>query len=406
MSTKTAPKIKKPDDKQKLLATAIKKTIKVNTALPILECVYFDGKSAIVSDLETSVVVPYPTDINVCVPAKKVIDITEIVPNPKFEADKNYGVQIEDGKRKIKVMGDNPDNFPLVSMYNTDSEEHQVGRLSKEGMQLLEEALCFVSKDELRPAMTGVYFEEKRGKKSMMVATDAHRMFFHEIDPLLRSFILPPKTAKILLALGGEWNIASDGEDYISFTREDGLKVVTRIIDGRFPDFRVVIPTDEPNVKLFADPSFLLKELKNAGKFANKSTNMVTFSINGVCTISSQEVDFGEEYISELSSAEIGFNPNYHPGYLYEGEPVTIKEDLGAVVKIIKPSDCSTISIPKDALTKAPMEFLIGFNTIFLQEIVHKINAVTEPVEFHFWSSTKATVINGKYLVMPLMLNS
>lgn len=470
MATKTAPspKAKKPDDKKKLLITAIKKTINNNSVLPILEDVYFDGKSAIVTDLETSVIVPYQTDIHVCIPAKKVIDVLEIADNPRFEKmpptlmpkptyfvdgtdyympdgedmnsayrkrnqedenlslnefvkkymreakhpietfeKDNSGVQVEDGKRKIKVTGEDPDNYPLIPMYNTkDLAEKEVGKISKEGMEFLEEALCFVSKDDLRPAMTGVYFEEKKGKKSMMVATDAHRLFFDKIDPLAESFILPSKTAKILLSFGGEWDITSNKESsYICFTREDGLKVISRIIDAIFPDFRVVIPEGTPNVKLISNPDFLLKELKNAAKFANRSTKQVNFNLNGVCTLSSCDIDFGEEYTSEVSGVEIGFNPDYDPGYLYENEPVTIKEDLGAVVKIRKPDSFENIEIMKDALTKAPKEFLIAFNSGFLQEIIHKINNRPEPVEFHFWAPNKATIINGRYLVMPLMIS-
>lgn len=470
MATKTAPnpKAKKTDDKKKLLITAIKKTIKRNGTLPILETVYFDGKSAIVTDLETSVIVPYKTDIDICVPANKVIDILEIADNPVFEKTPptkvprptmeiegklyyiplepgtlkdlyvsrteeendltldqyvqkhmpeavepfetyetdNYGVQVQDGKRKIKVTGDGAHNFPKIPMYNAGDTEGQVGRFTAETMSMLEEALCFVSKDDLRPAMTGVYFEEKKGKKSMIVSTDAHRMFFNKIEPIMESFILPEKTAKILLSFGGEWELTTDGDFYICFFREDGLKIVTRTIDARFPDFRVVIPQGEPNVKLFADPSFLLKELKNAAKFANKTTKQVNIHLNGVCTLSSQEVDFGEEYVTEMEGAEIGFNPDWDPGYLFEGKPVVIKEDLGAVVKIRKPDSFSDIEITRDALTKAPKELLIAFNSGFLQEIVHKIAAVPEPVEFHLWAPSKATIINGRYLVMPLMINS
>lgn len=405
MATKTAPnpKAKKPDDKKKLLITAIKKTINANTVLPILENVYFDGKSAIVTDLETSVILPYQTDVNACVPARKVVDILEMIENPVFTADKNFAVNVEEGKRKIKVTGENPENFPLIPLYNT-AKENSVGIGKFDKMDYLEEAMCFVSKDELRPAMTGVYFEAAGKKYGMIVATDAHRLFYKKISPLSESFILPKKSAKVLLAFGGEWTITSNKENYIAFTREDGLKVVSRVIDVKFPDYKVVVPKDEPNVKMFAAPDILLRELKNASKFANRSTNQVTFHLNGVCTLSSQDVDFGEEYKSEVSAVEFGFHPDFDPGYLYEGKPIEIKEDLGVIVKIRNLGDFQDTEIMKDALTKAPKELMIAFNGVFLQEILHKLPK-DEAAEFHFWSSTKATVINGCYLVMPLMLN-
>lgn len=467
MSTKTAtkPKVpKKSGNPNKLLVTAVKKVISKNQVLPILESVLLTGKEAVVSDLETTVSVPYEAPVNACVPSNKFLDILDMMDAPVMTQDPptvfedkelapNFGVTFQQGARKVKVLGDNPDNFPRNPM-GTDAVK-PLGRLSEADMAKLTTALCFVSNDDLRPAITGVYFHD--GK---IVATDAHRLYYDDLsEPVAREFILPPKAAKILLALGGEWEMEANEEfrkdndgnvilkqptkmveravqhfylspedkkngvhpyrgkrkdaekayekrsrwdqnlsfeewirdsydfpqippdkkeevevpdttkepapfllpiTYISLTRTDGVKVVTRAIDARFPDYKVVIPHDEPNTVVTVNPDELLTELKNASKFANVSTNQVTFCVNGKLSISSQDVDFSFEYQNDIELAEIEHK---------QGEG-----------------------------------FCIAFNAKFLSEIVHKQKDA--PVTINLWSPTKCAIINEHFLVMPLMLES
>ena len=470
--------MKKKDPQKKLLITAIKKTINKNSVLPILEDVLLTGTEAVVTDLETSVVIPYPTGINVCVPSTKFIDILDMMEDPAMErvtarvlephfkvdkkvylgsedevkaaweeavAEQNcqiefdeycatyctevtpdyewkyvdeltYGVNFTKGKRVVKVTGENPDNFPRIPLL--DQDYPVIGKLNESDMVKLANALSFVSNDDLRPAMTGILLGEK------IVATDAHRLYFDDLsEPVTRQFILPAKAAKILLALGGEWKLTAEeskevppphfeldsqlwhgvkdeleeeyeqrndgkseedgdtldqtefnewlrdvgGKRYypndaptnVCFSREDGVKVVSRSIDARFPDYKCVIPEGEGNTVVTINPDELLQELKNASKFANRSTSQVTFGVNGKLTIAAQDIDFGEEYTNDFELAEIQHNSG-------EG-------------------------------------FDIAFNAKFLTEIVTKEK--DGPITMKLWAPTKAAIINDHYLVMPLMIN-
>jgi DNA polymerase III sliding clamp (beta) subunit (PCNA family) len=148
----------------------------------------------------------------------------------------------------------------------------------------------------------------------------------------------------------------------IRFTRADGVQVVTRVIDARFPDYRVVLPGGDGNVVVTMNPDELLKELKNAGKFANTATNQVVFSINGNVSLSSCDVDFEHEFQTGVEQAEIKWAPEVNH------------------------------------------ELKIAFNSKFLSEIVQRVK--DEPVSVKFWAPHKAAIINDNFLLMPLMLNS
>lgn len=386
MSTKTVttPKVPKKtarNPQHKNLETAMKKVINVNTVLPILEDVLLTPGSARVSDLETDVTVPFDLpglDRPVAVPGKMFANIMEMMPGMTAQVDENYGVACAEGARKAKVMGENPDNFPKQPM---EGDAHPViGTISEADLGHLATALCFVSRDDLRPAMTGVYFHAGGKKPGKIVGTDAHRLFWEKLSaPLTESFILPAKTARILLAFPGDYTVTAwlqkkEGAKqksltHVTFTRTDGVQVCCRVIDAKFPDYQVVIPKGDGNLNLEVDKEFLLKELKNAAKFANRSTNQVTLSMNGAFAVSSQDVDFSFEYNAE-------FEPGDQVRFTFHA------------------------AIPEDQ-----RNMLIAFNAEFLQEIVHKQPA-GEPVRIKLWAPTKCAIINDQYLLMPLILGS
>jgi DNA polymerase III sliding clamp (beta) subunit (PCNA family) len=222
---------------------------------------------------------------------------------------------------------------------------------------------------------------------------------------------MPAKTAKIVLALGGSWEIFGLGltdltDEYflwLALVREDGTTVTFRAIDARFPDYRVVIPEGKGMVNMEIDKDILLTELKNAGKFANTSTNQVTFSMNDKLRISSADIDFDREYKVDILCGEemnLKFSKKYTDQWLYEGKPVTITQDLGEFVQITG----RDVVVPKTELIQQGAEFHICFNYRFLQEVAHKV-PIGEKVRFKMWAPTKAAIINDNFLVMPLMLN-
>src|ERR1700739_2125432 len=156
--------------------------INTNTVLPILEDFLFgiekNKLTVVATDLETVMKVQLdiePKDSGrVCIPAKILLDsLKNIADQPlTFTIDKHFGVEITSDNGKYKVMGENPDNFPK----EPSADETTSFTITSDALvTAINKTLFAVSNDDLRPAMTGVFFEmDKKGLQ--FVATDAHRL--------------------------------------------------------------------------------------------------------------------------------------------------------------------------------------------------------------------------------------
>src|SRR6201990_2618497 len=182
--------------------------INANTVLPILEDFLFEVEknklTVVATDLETVMKVHLDIEAKdtgkVCIPAKILIDSLKNIPDQPLtlNIDKHFAVELTSDNGKYKVMGENPDNFPKEPA--TD-ETTSFTLTSSSLVTAINKSLFAVSNDDLRPAMTGVYFELS-GKGITWVATDAHRLVrFSRLDvqcPKTDSFIVPKKPLNLL----------------------------------------------------------------------------------------------------------------------------------------------------------------------------------------------------------------
>jgi DNA polymerase-3 subunit beta len=182
--------------------------INANTVLPILEDFLFEVEknklSVVATDLETVMRIQMDIEAKdsgkVCIPAKILLDSLKNIPDQPltFNIDKNFGIELTSDNGKYKVMGENPDNFPKEpSADDTTSFKATSSAL----ITAINKTLFAVSNDDLRPAMTGVFFElDKKGMQC--VATDAHRLVkYKRTDvscPKSDNFIVPKKPLTLL----------------------------------------------------------------------------------------------------------------------------------------------------------------------------------------------------------------
>src|SRR5204863_3338018 len=156
--------------------------INANTVLPILEDFLFEVEknklTVVATDLETVMRLQLDIDAKdtgkVCIPARILIDSLKNIPDQPltFNIDKNFAIEITSDNGKYKVMGEKPDNFPKEpAADDTTSFKATASAL----VTAINKTLFATSNDDLRPAMTGVFFElDKKGLQ--FVATDAHRL--------------------------------------------------------------------------------------------------------------------------------------------------------------------------------------------------------------------------------------
>ena len=305
--------------------------INSSNTLPILDNFLFklEGGSLKISasDLESTMI----TSVNVskgekdgavCIPAKILLDsLKTFAEQPlSFDIDeKNFGVEISSDNGKYRVPGVSADEFPKLPEISSSikmnvSAEALFGGINK--------CLFATGNDELRPVMSGIFFEIHKDKV-VFVATDAHKLVKYERSDLSAkkeaSFILPKKPNNILKSLLGSFN--DDIEMIFNDTNAQfvvgNIQLICRLIDGKYPNYEAVIPKENPN-KLTIDRQLFLNTIKRISLFSNKTTHQVRLKVVGSeLSISAEDLDFSNEAHERLTcnyegeDMEIGFNSRF-----------------------------------------------------------------------------------------------
>lgn len=340
-----------------------------NPVLPILEDFLFtiqDNKLTIAAtDLETSITttVDVMSDSNgvVAIPAKILLDTLKALPQQPITVsvnDENFGIEITSAYGKYKLAGENGQDFPAIP------EAENVDKVSMDVVALgqgVSKTLFATSSDELRPAMTGVYFQVDFNKITF-VATDAHKLvkytFTEVASEVSTSFIVPKKSLNLLKGI-----LPNGGQVAISFNKAnvffefDDILLVCRLIDARYPDYNAVIPVDNPN-NLSLTRSDFQNSLKRIAIYANKTTNQVILNINQTeLTISAQDLDFSNEATEKLTCT-------------YDGDPLTIGFNAKFLVEMLGVLESDEVKIELSSPTRAgillPTEAIEGEEILML----------------------------------------
>jgi len=333
--------------------------ISSNTVLPILEDFLFEIKekslSVTATDLETVMKVHLETeskvDGKVCIPHKVLSDYLKNIPDQPltFNVDKSFGIDITSDKGKYKIMGENPDNFPKEPAAD-DSNSFSMS--SNALVTAINKTLFAVSSDDLRPAMTGVFFELSK-TALQFVSTDAHKLVKYIRTDVKAtkedSFIVPRKPLNLLK------NSLPDNDDALSisynsnhlFVKHQNIQLICRLIDARFPDYKVVIPVDNP-YKLSLNKADFQGALRRVNVFSNKSTNQVALTISeSELQLAAQDVDFSFEGNEKMScqfdgeDLQIAFNAKFLIEMLNAIDTAELVVELSTPTRagILKPSE-------------------------------------------------------------------
>ena len=280
----------------------------------------------------------------VCIPARILMDSLKNLPDQPltFNIDKNIGLEITSDNGKYKVMGENPDNFPKAPVADdTTSFTMTASAL----VTAINKTLFAVSNDDLRPAMTGVYFE-LNPDSIQFVATDAHRLVrYRRTDvkcPKQDSFIVPRKPLNLLKAAlpVNEDEITVSYNSNHLFVTHGTTQMSCRLIDARFPDYKVVIPSDNPYKMVVAKTDFQ-GALRRVSVFSNKSTNQVALNISGSeLGLAAQDVDFS-------------FEGNERMKCQYDGEDLTIAFNARFLIEMLNAADSPEVRLELSTPTKA-----------------------------------------------------
>jgi len=124
------------------------------------------------------------------------------------------------------------------------------------------------------------------------------------------------------------------------FVRHGGIELVCRLIDARFPDYRVVIPKDNP-YKLVLNKADFQNALRRVNVFSNKSTSQVALTITGSeLQLVAQDVD-------------LSFEGNDRMACQYDGEDMQIAFNARLLIEMLNAADSTEIVIELSNATRA-----------------------------------------------------
>jgi DNA polymerase-3 subunit beta len=302
--------------------------ISANTVLSVLEDFLFELKgntlTLTATDLETMMRVQLEVndaqgDGRICIPSKILTDYLKNLPEQPITFtinEQDLSIEMSSDVGKYKIGGEKADDFPKEPA-PVDTTSFSMTSIAL--LESINNTLFAVSIDTLRPAMTGVYFELAKDSITF-VSTDAHRLVRFRRDdikcPTQEGFVVPKKPLQQLRA-----TLAADDStleiSYNSshmFVHGSKLSMSCRLIDARFPDYKAVIPADNP-YKLTINRADFISALRRVSIFANKTTNQVVLDIKGnALELRAQDIDFsyeGKETLSCQYSGEdmvIAFN--------------------------------------------------------------------------------------------------
>ncbi len=274
------------------------------------------------TDLESSMHTSIPATIfedgGVCLPAKKILEITEKIPDQDIKISTNKSSQIEidysTGKTKIKTLPTEdfpeipkPENFSYITIETPLLE----GALQK--------TLHSIGSDDLKKNLTGVFFDMTTQNKLTLVTTDGHRMSLTEEEfqnTTSGSFILPKKAAQELKRFIKDTEVVSIGYTKSFFICDNGqTSILSRLVGVEFPEYKRVIPNNFSNT-FEIEKKQLLESLQRVSVILSEKTKGARMFINKdgveIKTIS----DDGEtvetiQTTGAEKNIEVGFNVKY-----------------------------------------------------------------------------------------------
>ena len=324
---------------------AVAKAIPAKSALPILENFLFDLKGNTLEITASDTELTLRTHIEVestaeegriAVPAKHLMDLLKELPDQPLTinttSDSSFLCSWAGGESTLPY-------FPAEDYPEIIGADETVAVTLKFPAQSLVEGIASTiyatADDEIRPAMNGIYFDIDLNSTTL-VASDAHKLICYTTADVQASekasFILHKKPAAILKAIIGKdvetVEVAFDSKNAV-FTFGQ-TEVICRLVVGKYPKYRDVIPQNNSNV-LHIDRVQLLNTVRRVSVCSNKASNHIKLELqNEQLTISAQDLGFSIAAHETLACQ-------------YDGAPLAIGFKSPYLIEILSNISCGEL---------------------------------------------------------------
>lgn len=301
----------------------IGRVIASKNPIPILDCFLFELRDnqlmITAADNETRMSTAIEvSEVNgnglFAIPSKNLLDSLKELPEQPITFDINDDtleviVYYQNGQYNfIAQRGDEyPQSKPLdesAAKLSISAENLMIG---------INRTLFATADDELRPVMNGVFFDITT-EDITFVASDGHKLVrFKNLSASgndKASFILPKKPANLLKTIlpkeSGNISISFDDSNaYITMTN---MVIISRLIEGRYPNYNAVIPKENP-YRVTVDRLSLLNALKRVSVFSNQTSSLIKLAISeNKILVSAQDIDFSTS-AEETVTCSYGSDP-------------------------------------------------------------------------------------------------
>ena len=349
-----------------------------SNTLPILDNFLFELEhsklTVSASDLETTMAstleVESESEGSVAIPAKLLLETLKTFPEQPltFVIEDNNTIEISSNHGKYALAYSSAEEFPkAISLDKASTTVVSADILAT----AISKTIFAAGNDDLRPVMSGVFFQFST-ESLTFVATDAHKLVKYSRTDVkadeTAEFIMPKKPLNLLKGIlaGSDDTVSIEYNDSNAKFSFENSVLISRLIDGKYPNYEAVIPKENPNHLTISRNQFL-NSVRRVSIFSNKTTHQIRLKIAGAeLNISAEDIDYSNKAEERLTCD-------------YQGD-----------------------------------DMQIGFNSRFLSEMLSNLNA--DDVQLEMSMPNRAgilTPIDGldkgetvTMLVMPVMLNS
>lgn len=321
--------------------------VPAKSTLPILSNLLIsaaDGKlTLIATDLDTSIRTTGDAKVtsagSITIPARKLADIVRELPNDEIKCSvSGTRVKLECGHGTFSIVGLEAEEYPQLPTTDDERKIIMPTDVLEKGFRRTSYS---VSSDETRQMLCGVMVQVLAGE-IVFVATDGHRLacarFKGDYEALGRDMIIPPKALQQVVRLAaGTVNIGLRlSRNYATFDLGN-TTVYSRLIDGNFPNYEMVIPKNNPKL-VSVDREELISATRRVSVLADSVTHQIKLSVRPErleLSVYTADVGEGTEQVPISYSDEgldIGYNSNYLLEILRSIDTKTVQLKLNTAV--------------------------------------------------------------------------
>ena len=280
------------------------------------------------------------------VPARLIADLISNIDEEKLSLEsKNTDLEIKGERYSATIKSFDPEEYPLIPTFKEEAVFELAGDQLKE---ILSSVVFAASADTTRMILTGILFK-KTEHNLVVAATDSYRLAERKIKISKKgegfSFVVPQRVALELIRLCSLTESSARvilGENQVIFSFDD-FYLVSRIIDGQYPNYEQIIP-EATQTKVVVSTADFNRATKIASLFAKELAGNIKLETRGnkkliVASEASQvgsnsaeleaeitgppiDISFNAKYILDMTSGveskkiTLGFNGKLSPGVI------------------------------------------------------------------------------------------